>query len=198
MEAGGGPQHPGVELRTIRGLGSPRSILALLFPAMGGELPRPCPVAQTWGCSASPLAALLAHGPTFWLGFEAPLTFAISSQHTHTRPPSPKCHQGPPGPGGCRATIAPFLVLRYWENLSHSWGKGNENQPGCSRRQLPGTAANGGNNPAPGCGTSPKPPRFSRRAGLWAPLAATVRAPASPSFPHLCSVKDSRFFTSGR
>lgn len=112
---------------------------------------------------------------------------------TVSPPHSPKCHRGPLARGGCRATIVPFLVLLYWENLSHSWGKGNENQPRCSRRRLPGTAVNGGSNPAPGCGTSPKPPRFSRRAGLWVPPAATVRAATSPSFPHLCSMKDSGF-----
>lgn len=71
----GAEDHPGV--------GKPREHpCSLLFPEVGtvGELPCPRPAAQTWGCSASPLAVLLASGPAFWLGFEAPLTFAISGQ----------------------------------------------------------------------------------------------------------------------
>lgn len=45
----GGLQHPSLELRTIQGWGSPRSILALLFPALGmaGELPGPLLTVQT-------------------------------------------------------------------------------------------------------------------------------------------------------
>lgn len=75
----GGPQHPSAELRTIQGLGSLGSILGLLFPTVG-ELPCPRPIVRSWGCSAPLPVALLAGGPAFWLGFEAPLTFAISSQ----------------------------------------------------------------------------------------------------------------------
>ena len=73
-----GLQHPGVDLRTTQGLGNPRSILALLSPAVGtvGELPH------------LPLTVMLAHGPVFWLGLEAPLTFAISRQPHHPHPES--------------------------------------------------------------------------------------------------------------
>lgn len=72
-------QHPGVELRAIQGLGSPRSILALLFPALGmvGELPCPHPAVQTQGCSASHLTAADL-SPALWVGFEAPLAFSAS------------------------------------------------------------------------------------------------------------------------
>lgn len=115
---------------------------------------------RAWGCSACPVLLLLLVGAFDIFGPPSP-----SPAHGSLllRFPTPWCHRGPSGPGGCEATIAPFLVLLSWENLSHSWGKGNENWPCCSRRWMAGTAVNGGSNP--GCGTSPNP-CISRRAGL--------------------------------
>lgn len=112
-------------------------------------------------CSTEPGGALPALRCSCCLW--EPLTFVVPLAQPCPRFPTPWCHRGPSGPGGCEATIAPFLVLLSWENLSHSWGKGNENRPRCSRRWMAGTAVNGGSNP--GCGTSPNP-CISRRAGL--------------------------------
>lgn len=109
----GGPWHPDVDLRTIQGPIREAPGASLLCFSQGwvvgtvGELLCLCPVAQPWGCSASPLAALLADGPTFWLGFEAPLTFAISSQ-CPCPPPPPKVSLRFPWPWGMQGYNSPL------------------------------------------------------------------------------------------
>lgn len=115
----GGPQRPGMELRTSWGLGSPRSILTPLFPAVG-ELPCPRPAALAWVSSASPLAALPAVAPACWLGFEAPLTFAISSQPYPPR----KVSLRSPWPGGMRGYNSPLSGAALMGKFESFLGEG--------------------------------------------------------------------------
>lgn len=156
----GGLQHPGVELRTIQGLGSPRSILALLFPALGmvGELPCPHPMVQTQGCSASSLTAADL-SPTLRVGFEAPLAFSASVTEV-------------PWPQGMQGYNSPLSGAALMGKLESVLGEGEWSPAPLEQEEDPWHSGGWRQRSRSSRGTIPKPPGSHGRQGCghcWQP-----------------------------
>lgn len=157
----GGLQHPGVELRAIQGLGSPRSILALLFPALGmvGELPCPHPTVQTWGCSASPLTVL----PT-----SVPLSEWVLRLLWRLLQVSPRS----PGPRGMQGYNSPLSGAALMGKLESLLGEGEWSPTPLEQEEDPWHSGGWRQRSCSSCGTIPKPPGSHGRQGCghcWQP-----------------------------